>query len=168
MDAVIECPIFVSNTHSMSIPQNPFTELLVINYIRFIKRDVPEYKTDLQPGDYYDVEQQKATRLYRVNAHCNMMMELSAPGVKLVVWIMYHLQDNAVSIKLNEKKLCAEVFKCSERQFRRTKAELIKAAIIAKKENNDYWVNPRYFASESRLKLYPECAVRVAIRREDY
>lgn len=145
--------------------QNPFTQTLVVNYVRYIKRDVSILKQDLDPGDYYDVEQQPATRVYRSKDNYEVIRQLGPLGSKLYLWIIHNVQSDAVTVKLNELAL-AELFGYSGRHVARMKSELIRAAIIAKKESNEYWINPRYFASNSRLKLYPENCVRVATLRE--
>lgn len=145
--------------------QNPFTQTLVVGFIRIIKRDVPINKQDLVNGDYYDVEQQPASRVYRSKETYEIVKGLKPLGSKLYLWMIHNIQPGAVTIKLNESSL-SELFGYSSRHITRMRTELIKAAIIAKKEANEYWVNPRYFAADSRLKLYPANTLLVATTRE--
>jgi len=132
---------------------NPFTPTLVVPIIRIIRRDVPLMKLDLELGDYYEVEAVPSTRLYRIASSYDKIKGLSVTGYRLLMWIMYHIPDDALSIRLDEAKLSV-LFECSCKTIQRARVELIKAAIIAKYEANRYWVNPQIFASNSRLKLY--------------
>lgn len=141
---------------------NPFTQMLAIYYVRFIKRDAP-IREELLRKDYYDVEQQTSVRVYK-DAY-EAVEQLTDLGHKLMRWIMYHIPDKAVSIKLGNKTLMS-LFKCSDRQVLRMKADLLRCAVIAKRENNEYWVNPRYFAAGNRIQLYPDHTVRAATIRE--
>lgn len=132
---------------------NPFTQTLIVPIIRIIRRDVPLMKLDVEQGDYYDVEAVPATRLYRTTASYDKVKDLSATGFRLFLWILYHIPEDQTSIKLDELKL-STIFECSGKTVQRARLELIKAAILAKYENNRYWVNPQVFASNSRLRLY--------------
>lgn len=132
---------------------NPFAQTLVVPIIRIIRRDVPIMKLDLLPGDYYDVEAVPATRLYRIPSSYDKIKDLSVTGYRLLMWILYHIPDDALSIKLDEFKLTT-LFRCSCKTVQRARLELVRNAILAKYEDNRYWVNPQVFASNSRLKLY--------------
>lgn len=132
---------------------NPFTQTLVVPIIRIIRHNVSQMKLDLEQGDYYDAEAVPSTRLYRINASYDKIKGLSITGYRLVMWVMYHIPDDALSIKLDETKL-SQLFNCTCKTIQRARLELIKAAILAKYEQNRYWVNPQVFASSSRLKLY--------------
>ncbi|MFZ8428658.1 hypothetical protein ACO1NA_13920, partial [Staphylococcus aureus] len=44
----------------------------------------------------------------------------------------------------------------SDRQAQKARLELIDKAIICKKQDNIYWVNPRYICSGNRIKMYPK------------
>jgi hypothetical protein len=156
--------VYLHFTYRQNMNKNPFLETLVVSYVRWIKRDVPPGK-DLQAGDYYDVEAEDSTRLYHRPEMREVIMNLPAPALRLFMYIAYHLRDDATSIKLDEKHI-AKYFQCSDRTVDRMKHELIAAAIIAKKEQNEYWTNPRYLAPKSRIYLYPGQAMQVALRRE--
>lgn len=145
--------------------KNPFLETLSIPYLRVIKRDVPVWKEDLKAGDYYEVEKMSSTRLYRDADNFLTLLEMSSSTLKIVFWIMYHIRADATSIRLDDKKL-SELLGCTERQFRRVRTELIAKALIAKRQENEYWINPRYFAADSRLKLYKENTHLVTTIRE--
>lgn len=147
--------------------RNPFLETLVVPYVRVIRRDTPINKTELDEGDYYEFEAQDATRVYRNANTYKVVGQLTAAGTRLLMWMMYNISDDAVTVKLNEQGL-SELFEISSRQIARMKAELISAAIIAKKEYNEYWINPKYFASGNRMKLYPGNTLLVATRREKW
>lgn len=142
---------------------NPFLSALVVPYIRIIKKEVSDYQLagdGLEPGDSFHVEAEKYSRLYR-NVHTkSMIAALNAPALQLFMWIMLHIPDDALSIKLDETSLTA-IFDCSDKTISRMKSTLIANAVIAKREDNRYWINPVFFASSDRLKLYPENAVIV-------
>lgn len=150
--------------------KNPFIETLVVPYIRVIKPEVTPMelmKGDLHESQYYDVEQQKHTRLYRETKHFTDLIALSSSAIKLILWIMYHIPDGSPSIRIDDLQLSA-VFQCSGRQMLRMRSELIKAAILSKRDGNSYWINPRYFSSANRIDIYPECAVLVHTIHKKY
>lgn len=137
--------------------KNPFLETLTVPYLRIIKRDVTNLQMldpGLQPGDYYDVEIEKSTRVYRSIKRFMAIKDMSAGGLRALMWMMYTIPEKATSIKINDVEL-STVLDCSCRQVARIRAELIQFALIAKRKENEYWINPRYFASGDRLKLYP-------------
>lgn len=146
--------------------KNPFIETLVVSYVRWIKRDVPVGK-DLQSGDYYDVEAEASTRLYHRPEMRETVLGLSSPALRLFMYIAYKVDDDDTSIKLVEKTLM-DYFHCSDRTVDRMKRDLIAAAIISKKEQNEYWINPRFLAPKSRIYLYPGNTLQVALKRESY
>ena len=147
---------------------NPFIQTLAVPYIRIIKRDVPMAKTSLDKDDTFEVETERHTRVYRNPARLKGILDFSVGGLRLYLWLIYSVRSSQPSIKLNEKTLCEEIFHCSAKQMQRMRQELIAAAVLAKKEANEYWINPVYFSSSDRLKAYPENKVCVATRREDY
>ncbi len=147
--------------------KNPFVETLVVGYVRWIKRDVPLSKTELEPGDYYDVESERCTRIYRNKERLKDLFEMKFGATRLYLWIVYHISDDATAIRLDDKTLAQE-FDCSERSIERMRMELTRAAVIARKHQNEFWINPRFFASNSRLILYPQCTVKVATYREKH
>lgn len=144
--------------------KNPFTATLVVPFVRVIKRDVPLNKEELEVGDYYDIESEKSSRVYRNKEHLNELMEMKH-GSKLYLWMLYRISEDAVSIRLDDKMLATEL-NCSERTVERMRSDLMKAAVIARKQYNEYWINPRFFASDSRLKLFPGHILQVALIRE--
>lgn len=145
--------------------QNPFLSTLVIPYIRVIRRDTPAGKSELNKGDYYDLEKIRSTRVYRLEANYERLKDLSVTGYRLFMWILFHLPNNSDSIVLDDKTL-AEKFDCSERTILRARLELIQHTILAKRRNNEYWTNPHIFASEGRLSLYEGHTTCVATVRE--
>lgn len=136
--------------------QNPFLETFTIPYIRLIKRDVPGYK-ELESNDYVEIEQERYTRVYRERGQFEYLIaNLSFTGLKMYTWLVYNLAIGADSIALDDVEL-TRVLGCSDRHVARMRKEMIQFAILAKKKENQYWVNPRFFATESRLKIYPQC-----------
>lgn len=146
--------------------RNPFLATLAVEFVRVIKRDVPPGKP-LVDGDYYDVETVEATRVLRDKEMMNIVMQLPAPALKLYMYLIYNIQDGAVTVKLDDLKLM-QLFDCTDRTVLRMRQALVSAAILAKMKQNVYWVNPRFFASKSRLKLYSAHTVQVALVREKY
>ena len=149
----------------MSIRKNPFTENLTIPFVRHIKRDVPLGK-ELEVGDFYDVEAEKCSRVYRKSHNLADLMSMKH-GSKLFLWMLYRISEEAISICLDDKTLAIE-FGCSERTVERMRADLLQAAVIARKQYNEYWVNPRFFASDNRMKLFPGHTTQVALVRDKY
>lgn len=147
---------------------NPFTATLAIPFLRVIKRDVTDYKIvkGMDKSDYFDVDKVPSTRVFRGTAHLNEVMKMSASCVKLYFYLILKVQKSELFIRIDDKTIC-KLFECSERQAARLRAELIKFTIIAKKENNQYWINPRFFCSGDRLKMYSECAVLSYTIKED-
>ena len=146
---------------------NPFIQTLAVPYIRIIKRDVPTHKTSLEERDYFEVEAQRHTRVYRDTERLKDILKFSVGGLRLYLWLIYSVRSSQQYIKIDEHKLTVQ-FECSGKQVQRMRQELIAAAVLAKKENNEYWINPIYFCAADRLKTFPENKVCVATRREEY
>jgi hypothetical protein len=149
----------------MATRKNPFIENFTVRFVRHIKRDVPLNK-ELEEGDFYDVEAEKCSRVYRKLENLADLM-IMKHGSRLFLWMLYRISEDAISVKLDDKNLAMEL-KCSERTVERMRAELLEAAVIAKKQYNEYWVNPRFFASDNRLKLFPGHTLQVALVRDKY
>lgn len=146
--------------------KNPFLETFLIPYIKYVKKDVSPMKMlekGLEKDDYFNVELDKYSRVYRNTDHFPVLCGLKANGFKLVLWIIYHIPETATYIKLDDIHL-SKVFQCSDRQVARMRKELISNGIIAKRQYNEYWINPRYFSAGDRLKLYSQQAIEVAIK----
>jgi hypothetical protein len=144
--------------------KNPFLETLVIPYVRYIKRDVTQFKlmeSGIEAKDYFDVEVTKSTRLYRHDENMQELLDLKAGAIKLFLWIIYNIHESSTFIKLTDTELMT-VFQCSDRQVQRMRHELIRRAILAKRQGNEYWINPRYLSGSDRTKLYPGHATQIA------
>ena len=143
---------------------NPFLEDFTIPFVRVIHASVPLNKENLEKHDYYDVEQTRATRWYR-KTDFDAIKGLHPSTCLLVLYIMYNIGNDAVDIALDEKTLVREVG-MSVRTIRTMKKDLVRNNIIAKRTRSRYWINPRFFASESRLHLYPDNIKKVATIRK--
>lgn len=148
---------------------NPFLSgNFTVPYILFIKRDVSDYKImehGLEQGDWYEVESEKYTRVYRKSELSSIYLKLSKPALQLLCWIIFKLPEDAQSIKLDELLLMKE-FDCCEKTVSRMKTELIRWAVIAKRDTNRFWINPRYFICGDRLKMFPEHKVKILTKKD--
>jgi hypothetical protein len=137
--------------------RNPFIDNLIVPYIKVYYEQAHWEMTIGKKPISFEVEEEEYTRVYRNKGNFSILFKFSAGALKLYLWIVDNLPTNSQSIKLDEKKLIEELFECSERHFKRLKAELVDNAIIVHYKDNRYWVNPTFFASGDRLKIYPEC-----------
>ncbi len=136
---------------------NPFLETLQIPIHRVKKRDVPSWKEKLTDEEYFEVESIHFTRIYRGSDRINKMnilLQLLPAALKLYTYIQYYLPKDSDEIKLDDKQLCT-VLNLSERQIQKARLCLVDVALICRKQENTYWVNPRYLCSGNRLKMYP-------------
>ncbi len=137
---------------------NPFLQTLEIPVHRVRKRDVPEWKESLSEGEYFEVESIHFARVYRgkdKEDKMKIILSLSPSAIRLYTWMQYYIPRDSDEIRINDNELCS-VLGISDRQVQRARLELVNAAIIYRKKENVYWVNPRYLCSGSRIKMYPD------------
>jgi hypothetical protein len=137
--------------------RNPFIETLEVPVHRVKKRDVPDWKENLSDNEYFEVEAISYTRLYRGHDKADklkILLALSPGALRLLTWIEYYVPKDSDEIAIDDL-LLSNILGLSGRHIQRMRLELVDAAILCRKKENVYWLNPRYICAGSRLKMYP-------------
>lgn len=137
---------------------NPFLATFEVPVHRVKKRYVPEWKETLNDNEFFEVESIHFMRIYRgkdKSDKMNIILNLTPSAMRLYTWMQYYIPRDSDEIRIDDKELCG-VLGISDRQVQRARLELVNSAIIYRKKENTYWVNPRYICSGNRMKMYPD------------
>jgi len=145
--------------------ENPFTQTLIVPFVRVV--DLVEKQDDgTLKNNYHDVELEKFTRVYRNPHNLQQLKRLSSSALWMYNWLVYNATNKHIQI---DDAVMSKEYDCSEYTAGEMRRELVDMAIIAKKHDNVYWLNPRYFCFDDRIKVYPDNAVRqFTIRKKDF
>lgn len=163
---VRKCYIY-TNLTGMAINRtiNPFINDLHIPYIEVIKKG-SKLGTLNEVIDSYEFEQIRHAKLFVSPETRNFIFSnLSMYARDMFLMLQYIINQNYTYVILTYEKI-KQVYndeKYGKRRYDETIRELHKFAIIdlKSKEENSYWYNPIYFSSGDRLKMYPECKVKI-------
>ena len=123
-----------------------------------------EFKDSFQvdeQGDWLNtkkrVDNSPNCKLYTSSLNRKLVSKLSPCGKELYLWIMYEIEVGKEALWINRDRYLEEN-ETSINTYKKAIEELIKNAIIAYTVVKDvYWINPSYFFSGDRLKMYPDC-----------
>ena len=123
-----------------------------------------EFKDSFQQdggGDWLHAKQQvdksPSCRLYTYSQNRKVVSKLSSCGKELFVWIMYELEAGKEALWINRERYFEENG-VSVNTYKKSVDELVRSAIIAYTVVKDvYWINPAFFFSGDRIKMYPDC-----------
>jgi predicted transcriptional regulator len=116
----------------------------------------------------YHVEQQeKLTTLYKISYKNNVIFgELSSTSHSVLLYIMYNLKKDTDFINL-KIDILENLLKLTKPTIIKAFKELIDAAIITKRSQSEYWINPHFIFNGNRIDYYnrecPECIETSAI-----
>jgi len=92
--------------------------------------------------------------------------KLSAPALKLFIYIIYKLPDNQDWIKIKIKTLQEQLNFKSTRTVAKALKCLVDTCVICKKSQSEYWVDPKVLFKGDRVSFYlknhPDCVKVVA------
>ena len=141
---------------------NPFTAGLTVKYTEVIKT-ASGYGIDANK-EVYNIELEPAIRVYNcVSNRKYIFQTLSVYARDLLLAMYYFVNHETPYVILTHEKVLELYGTYSKRRYEDTVRELIKNVIIDCKDRsrNQYWYNPVFFSSGSRLKMYPECGLKM-------
>lgn len=114
----------------------------------------------------YMAEQQKKISVYDIPYIENILFhELSSSGRDLLLYIIYNLKEDCDTINLKAEAVCKEM-NISRPTLIKAITQLKDVAVICKKSQSEYWVNPMYLFRGNRIAYYhkhcPNCVEIVA------
>lgn len=104
------------------------------------------------------VEKAKYTRIYRSASLRDIAMRLSPGAIKLLVWMMYAVEDANDWIRVMPEMYAKSAGKGASRtQYKKAVDELIQEGYICKTQfNYTYWINPAIHCAGNRIDKYPD------------
>lgn len=100
------------------------------------------------------MEQQEKTSVYHIGYIENILYEeLNTAGRDLLLYIMYRLPRNQDYINLKLDSLCAKM-RTSRPTLIKGIQNLVDNAMIIKKAQSEYWVNPYFIFNGDRMSYY--------------
>lgn len=107
------------------------------------------------------------TKLYNDKPFLNVFRITSDTACKIFMYIAYNLNRNTDIIKISTEEVMIFVGIKSLATYYKYIQEMIDNAIIARKSNSEYWVNPLFLFNGDRIAFYeeycPECITEVRI-----
>lgn len=114
----------------------------------------------------YLAEKQSKVSVYEIPYVENILFnEIRSGGRDLLLYIMYNLKDDYDFINLKFDKVCKEM-RISRPTLSSAIQQLKDVAIICRKSQSEYWINPTYIFKGNRIAYYqkycPDCISVVA------
>lgn len=113
-------------------------------------------------GDYetvtrsFLVEQQKKTSLYYIPYMNNILYkELTSRSRDLLYYIAYNLPEDQDFMNMKHSIVCRNMA-ISKPTLIAALRELSEVAIICRKSQSEYWINPHFIFSGSRVNFFKE------------
>lgn len=146
------------NFHESKLKENPFLKELVIEVSR--REDKSSYKLTADGTmlpNTFEQERQNSTKLYLSTALTEISLKLSGNGLKMLFYIITHLQPGTDYIKLHPTYYMKRNSIKSIKTYKTAVKELIKEKLIEKTGfEYVYFINPAYIFCGSRLHKFPE------------
>lgn len=103
------------------------------------------------------VDKSASCRLFTSSINRRVVSKLSLCGKGLYLWIMYEIETGNEALWINKVRYIEESG-VSLNTYKKSIDELVRHAIIAYTVVKEvYWINPAYFFSGDRIKMYPDC-----------
>lgn len=122
-------------------------------------KDVNTVKSTLNTQQEF--EKDPFIKLYSERNFMNVFKNTSDTASKLFLYIAYTLEKNSDVIYINAEKAMEFVGIKSPTTYYKYVQELIDNAIITRKSNSEYWINPLFLFNGNRIEFYkahcPEC-----------
>lgn len=108
-----------------------------------------------------EFEKDPFTKLYNDKPFLNVFKQTSDTASKVFLYIAYNLKRDTDVIELNAESVMEFVGIKSTTTYYKYIQELIDNAVITRKSNSEYWVNPLFLFNGNRIDYYkehcPEC-----------
>lgn len=108
-----------------------------------------------------EFEKDPFTKLYNEKSFMNVFKQTSDTASKIFLYIAYNLKKDSDIISLNADTVMEFVGIKSTTTYYKYIQELIDNAVITRKSNSEYWVNPLFLFNGNRVDYYkehcPEC-----------
>lgn len=108
-----------------------------------------------------EFEKDPFTKIYNEKAFMNVFKQTSDTASKIFLYIAYNLKQETDVILLNAESVMEFVGIKSTTTYYKYIQELIDNAVITRKSNSEYWVNPLFLFNGNRVEYYkehcPEC-----------
>jgi len=137
---------------------NPFVVDKKIYVIELLKKSRLKSKDNSEIHSYsetYKVDREYCSKLYRSKENQKTIFSLSNSGLKLLLYILMHIQRKTDTIELLPEKI-ELITKMKKDSFNRARSELVKNKIIMKTKGRAriYWVNPHFIFNGNRSNFY--------------
>jgi hypothetical protein len=142
---------------------NPFIQAFPITVIEKNQSYSVARTTDIVDGiitksqkvtDTVQFDQQSKCSVYYIPYIENVLFkELKSNARDLLLYIIYNIKSDIDFINLKQDKVCKEMF-CSKPTLISSIKQLSDVAILCKKSQSEYWVNPHYIFKGNRIKFY--------------
>ena len=108
-----------------------------------------------------EFEKDPFTKLYNSKPFLNVFKQTSDTASKIFLYIAYNLDKDTDVISLDAEEVMEFVGIKSTTTYYKYIKELIDNAVITRKSNAEYWVNPLFLFNGNRIDYYkehcPEC-----------
>lgn len=148
--------------------KNPFLQSARLRY--FIKQDqLTVFDTQgSEPSSVkghfstqHEFEKDPFIKLYNDKSFFNVFKQTSDTASKIFLYIAYTIPKDKDSIVLNPEDVMGFVGIKSVTTYYKYIQELMDNAVIARRSNSEYWVNPHFVFNGNRIDFYkehcPEC-----------
>lgn len=155
---------------------NPFIKIHKLALIKIYETSKMVNTNDISEGiilnyqqvtSSYCAEQQSKTSVYNIPYIENVLFkELSSKGRDLLLYVIYNIPENTDYINLKIDKVCNKI-NMSKPTCLKAIQELLDVALLSKKSQSEYWINPLYLFKGNRIKYYQEtCPECIEIKAE--
>ena len=103
-----------------------------------------------------EFEKDPFLKLYNNELNFSIISNLSDTATKLFVYICYNIQKDSDMIELKSSVVMEYAKIKSSTTYYKYLQELIDNAIIARRSNSDYWINPLIFFNGNRVEYYKD------------
>lgn len=142
---------------------NPFIQNFKLKVIEIYSEQKYINSNDLSDGiatkyrketSVFFAERQEKTAVYEIPYIENVLFkEMSSCGRDLLLYIIYNIQKNEDFINLKHDKVCKEM-QISKPTLIKAINNLEENAIVCKKSQSEYWINPMYIFKGNRIAYY--------------
>lgn len=142
---------------------NPFVnqELFHLKVVKIIENNEFNYTNEGSITEFketrtktYYAEGQENTSVYNISYVDNVLFKsIGAAGRDILLYIIYHLKKDIDFINLSYSRISTAI-SISHTTIRKGLQDLSDNAIIAKKSQSEYWINPYFIFKGDRKRYY--------------
>lgn len=142
---------------------NTFINATVVRYAEVVT-SVTGYGTDTTKQSY-EFELDSHIRLYNCRENRDFLFSNLTMYARDLMMAIYHMVNHEYQYVVITYDKIVQLYggKYSKRRYDDTIKELVRHNILDCKERakGQFWYNPVFFAAGNRLKMYPECKMKV-------